>query len=70
MESLLIHPHDPSQLEQVKAYLISLKITFEVKKSDLPLHVLAGIRKGIAEDEAGETMSFDEFRQRHFLSSK
>jgi hypothetical protein len=70
MESLLIHPQDPGQLEQIKAYLISLKITFEVKKSDLPPHVLAGIKKGIAEDDAGQTMSFEEFRQRHFLSGK
>jgi len=70
MESLLIHPRDPGQLEQIKAYLKSLKITFEVKKSTLPPHVVAGIEKAIAEDDAGQTMSFDEFRQKHFLSNK
>ena len=70
MESLLIHPQDPGQLEQIKAYLKSLKIAFEVKKSALPPHVIAGIEKAIAEDDAGQTMSFDEFRQKHFLSHK
>ena len=70
MESLLIHPRDPSQLEQIKAYLNSLKIAFEVKKSALPPHVVAGIEKAIAEDDAGQTISFDEFRQKHFLSNK
>jgi len=70
MESLLIHPHDPGQLEQIKAYLTSMKISFEVKKSDLPPHVIAGLRKAIAEDVAGQTISFEEFRQRHFLNGK
>jgi len=70
MESLLIHPQDPSQLEQIKAYLKSLKIAFEVKKSTLPPHVVAGIEKAIAEDDAGQAMSFAEFRQKHFLSNK
>jgi len=70
MESLLIHPQDPGQLEQIKAYLKSLKIAFEVKKSDLPPHVIAGIEKAIAEDDAGQTMSFEEFRGKHFLSHK
>jgi hypothetical protein len=70
MESPLIHPQDPDQLEQVKAYLSSLKIAFEVKKSTLPDHVIAGIEQAIAEDDAGQTISFDEFRQKHFLSNK
>ena len=70
MESLLIHPQDPGQLEQIKTYLKSLKVTFEVKKNTLPPHVVAGIEKAIAEDDAGQTMSFDEFRQKHFLSNK
>ena len=70
MESLLIHPQDPGQLEQIKAYLNSLKVSFEVKKSALPPDVIAGIEKAIAEDDAGQTMSFDEFRQKHFLSNK
>ena len=45
MESLLIHPQDPGQLEQVKTYLNSLKIAFEVKKSTLPPHVVAVLKK-------------------------
>jgi hypothetical protein len=69
MESLLIHPQDPGQLEQIKAYLNSLKIAFEVKKSNLPSHVIDGIEKAIAENHAGQTMSFGEFSQQHFLSN-
>ncbi len=70
MESLLIHPQDPAQLEQIKAYLKTLKVAFEVKKDTLPPHVVAGIKKGIEDDEAGRTMSFDDFRNKHFLSNK
>jgi hypothetical protein len=70
METLLIHPQDSGQLEQIKAYLISLKVAFEVKVSALPPHVIEGIERGVAEDDAGQTISFDEFRQKHFLSSK
>jgi len=32
--------------------------------------VIAGIEKAIAEDDAGQAMSFDEFREKHFLSHK
>jgi hypothetical protein len=32
--------------------------------------VVAGIEKAIAEDDAGQTMSFEEFRQKRFLSDK
>ena len=75
MESLLIHPQDAAQLKEIKAYLHSLKIAFEVKKSGLlksglPPHVVAGIAKGMAEDDAGQTVSFEEFRQKHFLSNR
>ncbi|HZW69219.1 MAG TPA: DUF2683 family protein [Hanamia sp.] len=70
MESILIHPQDPGQLEQIKAYLKSLKVTFEVKRNGLPPHVIEGIQKAIAEDDAGQTISFDEFKERHFLSNK
>ena len=70
MESLLIHPRDPGQLEQIKAYLNALKISFEIKKSSLPPQVIAGIEIAIAEDDPGQTMSFEEFRQKHFLSNK
>lgn len=68
MESLLIHPRDPNQLEQIKTYLQSLKVAFEIKKSAFPGHVIEGIQKAIAEGEAGQTISFDEFRNKHFLS--
>jgi hypothetical protein len=42
----------------------------QTQESALPPHVIAGIEKAIAEDDAGQTISFDEFRQRHFLSKK
>ena len=70
MESLLIHPQDETQLEQIKNYLMSLEIEFEVQKSTLPPHVIAGLEKGMAEARAGQTISFEEFKQKHFLSNK
>jgi len=70
MESLLVHPRDPGQLGQIKAYLNSFKISFEIKKSALPTHVIAGIEIAITENDAGQTMCFEEFRQKHFLSNK
>ncbi len=70
MESLLIHPQDPARLEQIKAYQKKLKVAFEVRKDMLQPHVVAGIKKGIEDDEAGLTISFEEFRNKHFLSYK
>ena len=70
MESLLIHPQNPGQLELIKAYLQTLKVTFEVTESTLPADVIAGISESIAQDDAGQTISFEEFRQKHFISSK
>jgi hypothetical protein len=70
MESLLIHPQNQSQLEQIKSYLTSLKVEFEVKKTTLPPHVIAGLEQAMAEARAGNTISFEEFKQKHFLSNK
>lgn len=68
MESLLIHPQGPNQLEQIKTSLKSIKVAFQIKTSGLPGHVVEGIKKAIAEDDADKTISFEEFRNKHFLS--
>jgi hypothetical protein len=70
MESLLIHPQDQSQLEQIKSYLTALEVEFEVKQSTLPPHVIAGLKQAMSEARAGNTISFEEFKQKHFLSDK
>jgi len=69
MESLLIHPESAEQLKTVKAVLKALKVRFEPQVSTLPLHVLKGIEESIKQFENGQTISLQEFKEKH-LSKK
>ncbi|WP_448699181.1 DUF2683 family protein [Mucilaginibacter sp. AW1-3] len=66
MEAILIHPENATQLKTVKAVLKALKVPFESQTATLPPHVTASINKSIKEYEAGQTISLDEFTQKHF----
>jgi hypothetical protein len=66
MESILIHPENAEQLKTVKAVLKALKVQFESRPADVfPSHVAASINKGIQQYEAGQSISMDEFTQKH-----
>jgi len=67
MESLVIHTETAEQLRTVKAVLKALKVQFEpqVKTEKLPAHVLKGIDKSLAQFEAGNSISSEEFASKH-----
>jgi hypothetical protein len=66
MESLVIHPENAEQLKTVKAFLKAINVQFESKSDKFPLHVLEGIERGIAQAKNGQTISFEEFKEKNF----
>lgn len=68
MQSILIHPENAEQLRTVKAVLKALKVQFEpqAELTALPAHVLKSAAKSIAQYEAGQSISFEEFSKKHF----
>ncbi len=67
MESILVHPENAEQLKTVKAVLKALKVQFEIVPEKLPTHVLAGIQVGIEQAKNGQTISLQEFKEKHLL---
>lgn len=65
MESLVIHPENAEQLRTVKAVLKALKVQFEPQATKLPAHVLNGIDKSLQQFTAGNSISMEEFSQKH-----
>ncbi len=68
MESIVIHPESNEQLKTIKAVLKALKVQFEAQTPSLPDHVLKSAAKSIEQYESGESISFEEFANKHFLS--
>ena len=68
MESILIHPESNEQLKTVKAVLKALKVQFEAQTPSLPDHVLKSAARSMEQYEAGESVSFEEFANKHFIS--
>ena len=62
----MIYPESAEQLKTVKAVLKALKVQFEPQSNTLPPHVLKSIEIGMKEYENGQTISFEEFKKRHF----
>jgi lipopolysaccharide biosynthesis glycosyltransferase len=66
MESIVVHPENKEQLKAVKAFLKALKVDFEPQAEKLPQHVIEGIQRGIEQAKNGQTISLDEFKEKHF----
>jgi len=66
MESILIHPENAEQLKTVKAVLRALKVQFEPQSTVLPNNVVKSIEKSLKQYEDGQTISLQEFTERHF----
>ena len=66
MEPLLIYPESAEQLKTVKAVLKALKVQFEPQSKTLPPHILKIAEESIKQYESGQTISFEEFKERHF----
>ena len=67
METLIVYP-TKAQEKAVTAFLKALNVQFEKKEEVLPPHVLAGIKKGQEDIKAGDTFSYDEFKQQLSIS--
>ena len=65
MESIVIHPENKEQLKAVKAFLKSLKVSFESQPEKFPQHVLDGIQRGLQQAKNGQTISMKEFKAKH-----
>lgn len=57
-----------AQEKTVTTFLKALNVQFEKKEEVLPPHVLAGIKKGQEDINAGNTFSYDEFKQQLSIS--
>jgi hypothetical protein len=64
MESILVHPQDPRQLEQIIAYLVSLKVPFDVQDPSPADDAAGGIEDDIDAGDEGKVISFDDFRRK------
>jgi hypothetical protein len=68
MEAILVHPESVAQLKTVKAVLKALNVQFELQSDSLPPHVLKGLEKSMQQVETGNTISFQEFKEKHFIN--
>jgi hypothetical protein len=62
METLIVYP-TKAQEKTVMAFLEALNVQFEKKQTILPSHVLEGIKKGQEDIKAGDTFTYEEFKQ-------
>jgi len=69
MESILVHPKNAKQSKALKDFLTTSKISFEIQEDVLPPHVIEGIKRGMEQARNGQTISLQEFKEKH-LSSK
>lgn len=67
METLVVYP-TKAQERAVTAFLKALNVQFEKKQEVLPAHVLEGIKKGQEDIKAGDTFTYDEFKQQLSIS--
>ena len=67
METLLVYP-TKAQEKAVTAFLQGLNVQFEKKQEILPPHVLEGIKKGQEDIKAGDTFTYEEFKQQLSIS--
>ena len=67
METLVVYP-TRAQEKAVTAFLNALNVQFEKKQEILPPYVLAGIKKGQEDIKAGDTFTYEEFKQQLSIS--
>jgi len=65
MQPIVIHPENAEQVKAIKAFLKDLKVQFEPQPSTFPPHVIAGIEESIKQHESGQTISLQEFKEKH-----
>ena len=61
MESILVHLNNSEQSKIIK----DLNVQSELQVNSFPSHVLKGIEESIAQHENGQTISLQEFKEKH-----
>jgi hypothetical protein len=67
MEAITIHPKNSHQLKALKAVLKALRIPFEPQSASLLDHIAKSIQTGLKQFEAGQTITLEEFKSKHFI---
>lgn len=67
MQPIVIHPENAEQVKAIKAFLKGLKVQFEQQSATFPPHVVAGIEESIKQHENGQTISLQEFKEKHLV---
>ena len=67
MESILVHPENAEQLKELKTFLETAHMQFETKANVFPKHVEEGIKKSMQQHRNGQTISLQEFKDKHLL---
>lgn len=70
MESLVVHIENKEQAKAIKAFMKALKIKFEKTEDTIPPHIMAGIENSTRQFENGETISLEEFKEKHFRKKR
>jgi len=65
MQSLLVHPENAEQLKALKAFLKATNISFTPQEKTFPKHVAEGIEKSIQQHRNGQSISLQEFKDKH-----
>ena len=63
MGSKITRFNNPEQLKRI----IDLDVQFESQINNFPPHVLKGIEESIAQHESGQTISLQEFKEKHLV---
>jgi len=63
MQSIVVHPENAEQLKAVK-------VQFEPQPVAVPKHVLEGIHRGLDQAKSGQTISLQEFKEKHFTKKR
>ena len=61
-----MHPESAEQLKTVKAVLKALRVPFEPQSVNIHPHIAKSIEKSIRQYEDGQTISLEEFKEKHF----
>jgi len=68
MQSILVHPENAEQLKALKDFLIAANISFRPQAKSFPKHVAEGIEESIQQHRNGQSISLQEFRDKHLLN--
>jgi hypothetical protein len=62
MDALIVYPENKEQMRAIKAVLKAMKVPFEQRKAELPLHVIVGVKKSLEQVKNGETFPYTGIR--------